>query len=364
VLHLLILPNSTAQAHGAANSPASNYVSKITSVSPVGKTFSIAIIEATSRVELRWNSGDGIVVPDYDGFAYLRIGPRGVEENQQSFASYINRDRQGATNLPSGLRPEGRPEWKFVSSEPVARWHDHRIHWMGTVDPDGVSANRKIRQTVQDFQIDVKQGSTTYAVRGKLEWVPGPNPIPYLIMALIIAVLLIGTAAWVGVNEKRKLQTRLPMGVAALLLLVVDALHLSGIAFGIRGPTSKAIGRIFSVGFMSIVGWLVLLVAALLISRRRFDGYYLLTFGAGLVFVIGGLSDVNVLSRTSIPFAFATTLARVAIATTLGLGIGLVVAGILLTRRSVFPSNSELETGPEESLPRRVLAVEHHERSE
>ena len=50
------------------------------------------------------------------------------------------------------------------------------------------------------------------------------------------------------------------------------------------------------------------------------------------MFVVGGLADFSVLSRTSIPFAFSVGIARWCIAVTLGLGLGLATAGVLLTR--------------------------------
>lgn len=47
---------------------------------------------------------------------------------------------------------------------------------------------------------------------------------------------------------------------------------------------------------------------------------------------MGGLADVSALSSSSVPFAFPSIVARIVITLTIGLGIGLVVAGVLLTR--------------------------------
>ena len=114
-----LLPARPASAHSAANTPASNYVSNISSIAPQATTFTVQVIEAGSRLELRWRSGDVVVVPDYDGYPYLRIGSKGVEENQQSNAVYLNRSRLGSTTIPDGLKPDGPPEWKRISTEPV-----------------------------------------------------------------------------------------------------------------------------------------------------------------------------------------------------------------------------------------------------
>ncbi len=328
------LAPSPASAHSAPNSPSSNFVSTVTAVTPTPSTFTVKTIEATSRLELRWLSGPLIEIADYDGYPYLRVGPDGVEENQQSFAVYLNKDRNGATAVPDNLKPEGPPEWKKISSESIARWHDHRVHWMGGVRPDGVIARPNERQEVQPFSFPVTQGGQTYTVSGKLEWVPGPSPVPLLLLSGAVALVVLASALWAGLHQDRRMKVRLAIAASALALLAVDAAHLVGIAFGVHGPASAAFARMLSVGFVSIVAWAVLLVGAVLVIRRRFDAYYLLVLGAGLVTVIGGVSDFSVLSRSNAPFAFSLGLLRVLVALTLGLGIGVVVACVLLTRRT------------------------------
>ena len=329
---------SPASAHSAPNSPASNYASAVTGVEPTTTTFTATSIEATSRIELRWLSGPTLEVLDYDGYPYLRVGRDGVEQNQQSFAVYLNKDRNGATQVPENLKPEGPPTWKKVSSQTVVRWHDHRAHWMGNVKPDGVRARPNERQVVQPFSFVVKQGGRTYTVSGSLEWIPGPSPIPLLSLAVAIGLALIAMAIWTGTRPDRRMKVRLAVAAGALALLAIDAAHLVGIAFGVRGSTSSAFGRMLSVGFVSIVAWLLLLIGSALVIRRRFDAYYLLVLGAGLVTVIGGISDFGVLSRSNSPFAFSVGLLRILVALTLGLGLGLVVACVLLTRRNPVPS--------------------------
>ena len=346
---------SPASAHSAPNSPASNFVSAVTGVEPATATFTAKTIEATSRIELRWLSGPTLEVLDYDGYPYLRVGRDGVEQNQQSFAVYLNNDRNGATQVPENLKPEGPPAWKKISSQPVVRWHDHRAHWMGNVKPDGVSARPNGRQVVQPFSFVVKQGDRTYTVSGSLEWIPGPNPIPLLSLAVAIGLAVIALATWAGSRPDRRMKVRLAIAVGALALLAIDAAHLVGIAFGVRGSTSSAFGRMLSVGFVSIVAWLLLLTGSALVIRRRFDAYYLLVLGAGLVTVIGGFSDVGILSRSNAPFAFSVGLLQVLVALTLGVGLGLVVACVLLTRRN--PTSSAggdilvVESPDTDSLP-------------
>ena len=314
---------------------------------PSTDSFTIGVIEATSRVELRWHSGPVVEVPDYDGYPYLRVGPDGVVENQQSFAVYLNRDRNGATTVPENLKPEGAPQWKRISSEPVARWHDHRVHWMGTVRPDRVVQRPAERQVVQPFTVDVRQGSATFRVSGTLEWVPGPSPLPYLLRAAASGLALLALALWVGLRPDRRDAARIVVAVSCVALVMADAVHLVGIAFGIRGTTSQALARMVSVGFVSMLAWIVLLVASVLLLRRRFDAFYLVVLGAGLVALIGGLADVGVLSRTSAPFAFPVWTLRILVTLTIGLGAGLGVAAVLLTRRAPEPVATDIADQPE-----------------
>ena len=339
---------SGASAHSAGNSPSSNYVSTVKNVQPSTKSFSIKTIEAGSRLELRWLSGPVLEVADYDGFPYLRVGPDGVDENQQSFAVYLNKDRRGSTSIPEGLKPEGPPQWKRVSAEPVARWHDHRVHWMGKVRPDNVVAQPDKRQLVQNFTVEVKQRDQTHMVSGVLEWVPGPSPVPYLLIAVVLAGALGAIGVWAGFDDRRRRFARMIAAVACIVLAAFDALHLAGIAFGTAGSTSDAIGRAVSLGFVSIVAWLLLVVGAILLLRNRVDAYYLVILGAGLTAIIGGFADVGVLSRSSTPFAFELWLLRLSVAATLGLGLGLVVAGVLLTsqRPSVTAKDAPSDLPP------------------
>ena len=352
-----------ASAHTAANSPASNYVSRITAIVPAPKTFTAHVIEAGSRIELRWLSGPNIVVLDYDANPYLRIGPSGVEENLESNAVYLNRNRLGSSPLPEGLHPDGPPKWHRVSSTPTARWHDHRIHWMLASLPPTVKGRTGSAHLVQKWDIALtqgtsSQGTTSYAISGDLRWVPGPSPFPLLLLALALASCIVAFALFrrrsttgrstTGRSTTGRSATERPttnhhalgsavVGGLLIALLVVDAVHLFGIAFGIHSGAGAAFGRVASVGFVSIIMWVVAVVAVMLLWRGRADALYLVTLCAAVITFVGGLSDLTVLSRTSVPFAWGVGVARLCVAATLGLGVGVAVAGVLLTRPAPRP---------------------------
>ncbi len=332
-----------ADAHSAGNSPSSNYLTSIESIratpsSGIRKGFRLRSIEAGSRLELRWLSGPEIVVPDYDDHPYLRIGSRGAFVNTQSNAYYLNRDRNGATPLPTDLHPEGPPTWLKLSTEPVARWHDHRAHLMGG-EPPNVAADPGHRHTVQEESVTFSQGKNTFDAAVRVSWVPGPNATPLLIGAGAIAMVLTAWGWW-AMRRGRRLKTF--CSVLLGLLIVVDAFHLTGIAFGIQGTFTSSLARMFSVGFVSIAAWLIGLISMyVLVRRKNTDGFYLAAFSAAFITLVGGLADFAVLYRTSIPFAFPVTLARWSVIGTLALGVTVVVTAVRSTRPEPVRSDND-----------------------
>lgn len=337
-----------AGAHSAGNAPSSNYVAKIIGVTsggvalPVGEpSFGLRSIEAGSRLELRWREGPELSVPDYDANPYLRVGSAGVFENQQSAAVYLNRDRNGATDVPDNLNPTGPPQWKRISTEPVARWHDHRGHRMGGDPPQVRTAPGKPhlvqRETVPIFSGASPSGKLTadtvrYDATVEVRWEPGPSKMPWLLGAGVLALGLALSSGLVGRTALGRTRLRPLVILSVLSLGAADAIHLFGISFGIRGTVAEGLTRTLGIGFGSFAAWIAAILGLILYLRKRTDGLYLVTFGAGLMTLVGGLADVSALSSSSVPFAFPSIVARIVITLTIGLGIGLVVAGVLLTR--------------------------------
>ncbi len=320
--------SARAEAHSATNTPASNYVSRVLAVAPPAEGFSVKVVEAGNRLEVKWQSGPEIVINDYDDHPYLRLGPTGAFENPQSNAVYLNADRQGATTIPSGLRPAGPPDWRKLSGSPVVRFHDHRVHWMGTAPPPQVEAARGQEYLIQTWEVPITRGTATFVVSGDLRWVPGPSPIAPLAAAGAFGLLLVGAAA---VSANRGHLPRALMLFSAMLgtLVVVDAVHLFGIAFGVKG--GSGFGRVVSIGWVSLAAWVIAILTIVALARRRMDALYVGVFAAGIVTLVGGLTDIGVLSSSSLPFAFPNGVARASIALTLGLGIATVITGVILT---------------------------------
>jgi hypothetical protein len=357
VLVALASTSGPAQAHSAANSPASNYRTKLLLVTPTSKAYEANVIETGNRFELRWKSGPELIVPDYDDHPYLRIGPKGVEENQQSNAKYLNSSRMGSTNIPDGLKPEGPPEWKRISTEPVARWHDHRIHRMTADLPEPVAKDPNKTHIIDTAPVLFSAGSTLVTATTEMRWIPGPSPVPYFVLAGLLAVVALGAALWARNNLARRRVAVKIVCALCTVLVVADVVHLVGISFGVVGPLGEALGRMVSVGFVSLAAWAITLTGMVLALRNRLDAPYLLTFGAALMAVVGGLADLGILSKSSLPVAFGDggpALVRLLVAITIGLGIGVAIAGVLLTT----PIRT-LSTSPDHSLNEDDLPVEN-----
>src|SRR5258706_506383 len=132
----------------------------------------------------------------------------------------------------------GDTDWEKISSDPVARWHDHRIHWMLPTNPSTVQASPGRRHVViPEWVVAMRfsrgtppdpRGSTQpIAVKGDLVWEPGSSALPWygLVVALAALVVVIGRRpGWAP-------------GLAAVTAVVVavDIFHAVGLGLANAG---------------------------------------------------------------------------------------------------------------------------------
>jgi hypothetical protein len=342
ILGFLWLSAAPASAHSVSGVGATNFETRLRSVTPPIPGLEVKVIESGSRLELRNETDKDIIVVGYNDEPYLRVGPDGVFENRHSPATYLNRSRKGNTEIPpEAEHPEATtPSWHRVSDGHVARWHDHRIHWMGKQNPPAVKRSPGRAQVVfPRWTVQLRQGSTTSVVAGDLRWVPGPSPAPWLLLALAVValgVLAAFTPAWPHVL------------VAALLgLVAVDAYHAVGIAFAGVGSTAAHLGRLLAGSLFSILLWMVALVAVRWLSKRDLDGLLAAAFAALFITLLGGVPDVTNLYRSQVPFAGSATAARLAVALTLGLGAAvLATCAVRIVRQRPSSVPVTAPTGP------------------
>lgn len=314
-LGLVVLAAAPAGAHQVGGVGANNYQTTLEGVSPETPGLSVRIVEAGGRIEVVNTDDQEVIVLGYQDEPYLRIGPDGVFENQRSSATYLNRDRDGSQAIPDAVDPEAEPDWKKVSSGQTARWHDHRIHWMG-----GDVERPDERFVVEDeWVVPLLHGDERVEITGQLVWVPGPNPLPWwgVVVALIVVGAVVGLRPWWG------------KGLAVLLgaVIVADLLHVIGIlGASAGGPDLAGAGPDL---LYSVVGWAVGVVGIVLLWQAKRDGLFAAIFAGVLIAVFGGLSDISVLDRSQVPFAWSAVSARLLVSLTLGLGVGVTVGSAL-----------------------------------
>jgi hypothetical protein len=190
-----LTPSGTAEAHGTQTIPdAAYYRTEITAVqpSPVGVTAQVD--PAGEWIQLTSVSTTEIIILGYTKEPYLRMKAGVVEENQISPSTFLNRSlftdslptEADSTNLP--------PVWRQIGTNGVARWHDHRIHWMGGVLPPQVQADPSHAHPVGDWVVHATAAGVPFEIRGSLRWIgkPRTGSLPPI---WLWAVEILGTAA-------------------------------------------------------------------------------------------------------------------------------------------------------------------------
>ena len=343
----LVAIASPASAHGVSGVGATNFQTRLKQVAPAVPGIEMRIVEIGSRFEVVNATDHDLVVLGYQGEAYLRVGPGGVFENQRSPATYLNASRQGTNAVPGGADPAASPEWKKVSDEPVARWHDHRIHWMGSQDPPTVRRAPDRRHVViPEWTVPMQMGARTVAATGDLVWVPGPSPLPWLVLAL---ALLAGVA---GLARRQPWGPALAIVVA--LLVAADVVHALGIGFSRAGPIGTKLAEAAAGSFLSIIGWACGVVAVAMLARRRPVGLLAGGFAGLFIALFGGVADLSDLTRSQVPFAWGPNLARLLVSVSLGGGLGLVGAAVVGVRGDYLPADQLTAAGADPpALPAR-----------
>lgn len=317
----VLLGATPAAAHTVEGAGPTNYLTKIKSVTPDVDGLDIKVLEFGNRLEATNTTDEELLVLGYHDEPYLRIGSDGVWQNVKSPATFLNNDRQAKTDVPDTVDTEAEPEWQQVSEEPVARWHDHRVHWMGEEPPPAVEKDPgRVVTIYRDWSVPMRLGSTEVAAGGTLQWVPAPSPLPWIALTVLVAGALIAgalTAGW-----------RKALALGALLLVVVSVLQAVGIAMA-PGSTGSALTRLFSGGVYIIPAWAAGVFGARALLRGNNDGALGALLCGVILGFVGGIMDIGVLFSSQVAFAAPALVARAAVALCLGLAVGVVVGDIV-----------------------------------
>jgi len=324
----LLASAGPADAHTVTGVQATNYRSQILAVSPAVATVHVRLLDLGNRVELRSDGPDDVIVHGYQGEPYLRVGPAGVFENTHSPATYLNRTTVGAattsTTLPPQADASALPAWHRTGDGRVVRWRDRRTRWADPAPPV-VKAAPGARHVVSDWTIGLTTKAQTIQVSGRITYVPGPSPVPWLIFAVALLV------ATVAVGLRRRWGPALSAVVA--LLVAVDAVHSFGIAAASRDPLFSQVTRVVGGGVVATLGWILGAVAIGALQEERDTGLVIAGVAGFLIGVFSGVGDLPTLARSQVPYVFPAATARAAAAATMGLGLGLPLAVLLLYRR-------------------------------
>jgi hypothetical protein len=171
LLAAILAPPAAAHGDGEAR----GYRSAVTSVSPSIAGLSALVLEGDDRLRLSNGSEQTVEIEGYDGEPYLRFSADGVFRNAKSSATYLNGERFGGVDVPEGVGPKAEPVWERVSRGRTYEWHDHRIHWMSTIDPPIVRDNPDEPHHVFDWKVPASADGKPLTIAGTLDYDPPPE---------------------------------------------------------------------------------------------------------------------------------------------------------------------------------------------
>jgi hypothetical protein len=333
VAFVLLLGAATpADAHTITGVAPTNYRSEIVAVSPKWAGVSVRLLDLGNRVELVNTGRADVIVLGYQGEPYLRVGPAGVFENRRSPSVALNKvtatsaatTTTATTAPPSNSEALAPPEWRRTGDGDSVRWRDRRTRWEGPA-PAAVKSAPDQTHVVGEWLIGLRRGTEDATVNGRITYVPGPSPVPWLAVAFVV---LLATAAVAFMRRWGAV-----MSAALAVLVAIDVVHSFGIAAASHDPVLVQIGRVVLGGIVATLGWIVGGASIGALQDEREGGVLGAAVAGFLLAAFSGVGDFATLTRSQVPFAFSPSAARAAVALTIGLGFGLALAALLVLRR-------------------------------
>lgn len=331
----LVVSASPASAHGIGGTQPTNYKSTVTRLAPPTPGVHMETIDLGNRLQLTNDSGRDVLVLGYDDEPYLRVGPRGVFENVRSPAVYLNRSITTITAPPKSADSSAPPKWQRISDGNVARWHDHRVHWMGTEAPPNVQRDPHRRHVIERWVVPLRAGDQKVEVHGVLAWEPPPSPWPAVALAVVLAGVVI------GLSRTRHWRSVLVVSLAALV--VSSTLH----TVGYWGASTAGFGTTLLDSVYGIVGAGLGIVALVWAARRGVTAAVPLVLVASVFLLVAtGLGDIATIGHALVPSSLPATITRLAVTCTIGIGAGLAVASALRLRPAVPSGRTRVRPAP------------------
>jgi hypothetical protein len=328
------LTGAPASAHTISGPKPTNYHSRVVEIAPAVPGITARVVDLGSKIELTNRTSTEITVLGYESEPYLRIGPDGVFENQNSQATYINRTRTGGTVPPDiDTSPTAPPQWKKISDDHSARWHDHRIHWMSPQPPPPVAESPGSFHHLSQQNIVFLRNGERVGIAVSLDWVPGPSGVPWippLVVLFVVGLLGAAVPRWWRV-----------LAVLVGLLVLADVAHAVGFEIPRPGGNPAKLLQFFGGSFVSIAVWIAAVPTVVALTRRRVEALYGVLFVALLIALVGGATDLSALWNSQLPDAGPAWLTRAEVVVALGLGGGLVVGALARMVRSRGRADAE-----------------------
>lgn len=286
VATLLVTFPGTAAAHGGT-ADATNYSSRVTARGDDALTWTVS--GGDSLIELSNGTSEVVVISGYQGEPYLEFRTDGtVWVNTRSPAYFQNATRYGTSPLPPEADATATPEWEKVATDATYAWHDHRIHWMSPLVPEGVDADPTIDQRILNWSIPVSVGGDATEATGELWWI-APEPwwppvvVPGLVLLAAALTVVLRTrpidegARWPAAS--RPVVVIIGVIAVANIIRVVDDIVASSATVGEQVAISIGTGAsIAAIAALARAAW------------RGTGGGHLALVGAGLatMLIFGG----------------------------------------------------------------------------
>ncbi|MGK5681127.1 hypothetical protein [Actinoplanes sp. URMC 104] len=302
----VLAPATPALAHGGDIPGATAYRTSVTSTSAPGVR--VRAVEAGARLELTNDSGRSVEVLGYAGEPYLDVRPDGIWQNVNSPASYVNETLAGDTPVPATADPTAPPSWRKISDATTVRWHDQRTHWLSSDRPQQAVADPSRSHRLRDWTVPLRVQTSTYEIRGTLDWEPPPPTWMWWAGAALAALVAAALAQ------------RWPGTVRVFALVAGLAPPAYAVLRTLDGETPPP----------------VLILAGLLglAAVYRHPPFFLALAGA-VVALFGGFNETRIFFAAVTPTVGPGWVARLAVALALGLGAGLALAGVLRLRAAL-----------------------------
>lgn len=179
----------------AGSDPFANYRTAVTSVTPSIPGVTAKAESDGAEMIVSNSTAKPLVILGYQSEPYLRVTSAGVWENQESPATYLNKEYY-IDSIPKSINADKPPRWKQISSSSKAIWHDHRIHWMGAIQPPAVAKDPHHAHLIKTWTVAMRYGKEPVTITGTLTWHPGSRwwsayaPIAGIGGAIIVVLLL------------------------------------------------------------------------------------------------------------------------------------------------------------------------------